>query len=332
MKKKYFCVLLVFSVFFVKNICSETRIGILKGMDSIPFAFMYSDNLKNQDETEQNDEPELKTEESEISFEQQDSSALEISSEPQVSLAKKYSFQFFETPLELFSKMRQGLVDATIISADSAKKLAEESNNQVRVCAVVSNIDFKILTRKKGNIAFSDLIGNKIYVAGEGFAQKLLLSLLEKNSIPVEEGSAGVEIVVKKSQAEVVSEFVKKNADYVLVSEPAISDISSRSKNVKVALDLQEQCESVFGYGKVIPRSVLVVRTDFVENSAGEFHTFLSDLEYSVQRATRKPREAARIVAENDFGVNKRICAHAIVGSKYDFFSVKGDFDLIVNR
>lgn len=322
MKKRYFCILVVFSLFFAKNISAETRIGILKGMDSVPFAFMYSDNLKNQDETGPVDESE----------QQEISSAQEISSEPQVSPEKKYSFQLFETPLELFSKMRQGLVDATVISSVSAKKIADESNGQVRVCAVVSDIDFKILTRKKGNIDFSDLIGNKIYVAGEGFAQKLLLTLLEKNSIPVEEGSAGVEIVVKKSQAEVVSEFVQKKADYVLVSEPAISDISSRFKNVKTAVDLQEQCESVFGYGRAVPRSVLVVRTDFIENSAGEFQSFLSDLEYSVQRAVRNPRKAARIVAENDFGVNSRVCAQAIAGSKYDFFPIKGDFDLIVNR
>ncbi len=40
MKKKYFYVLFVFFVFFVKNIFAETRIGILKGMNSIPFAFM----------------------------------------------------------------------------------------------------------------------------------------------------------------------------------------------------------------------------------------------------------------------------------------------------
>jgi len=99
-------------------------------------------------------------------------------SAPGSSRTSAVSFQLFETPLELFSKMRQGLVDATVISSVSAKKIADESNGQVRVCAVVSDIDFKILTRKKGNIDFSDLIGNKIYVAGEGFAQKLLLTLL----------------------------------------------------------------------------------------------------------------------------------------------------------
>ncbi len=326
MKKKYFYVLFVFSVFIVKNIFAETRVGILKGMNSIPFAFMYSDNLQIQDNAE------LKIKETEFSDGQEVSELKENSSETQVSPSKKYSFQIFETPLELFSKMKQGFIDATIISADSAKKITDESNGQVSVCAVVSNIDFKILTRKKGNIAFSDLIGNKIYVAGEGFAEKLLVSLLEKNSIPIEEGSAGVEIVVKKTQAEVISEFVKKNADYVLVSEPATSDILNRSKNVKIAIDFQEQCENILGYGKMVPYSVLVARTDFVENSAGEFQTFLSDLEYSVQRAVRKPREASKIVAENNFGVNKRICAQAIVGTKYDFFLLKGDFDLIVNR
>lgn len=320
MKNKFFVFLLVFLAFFSGNLFSEVKIGVLKGMDSVPFAFMYSDNLKNQNDDVLNNIDETENL-SESQF-----------SELQFSSLKKYSFQFFETPLELFSRMKQGFVDAAIVSSTSAKKLAAESNGQVRVCAVVTDIDFKIITRRRGNISFSDLIGNKIFVAGEGFAEKLLLSLLEKNSIPVEEGSAGVEIVVKNSQAELVSEFVQKNIDYVLVSEPAVSDIFNRSRNAKIAIDLQEQCESVFGYGKTIPRSVLVVRTDLVENSPSAFHSFLSDLEYSVQRAALKPREAARIVAENDFGVNSRICAQAICGTKYDFFPLKGDFDLIVNR
>ena len=320
MKNKFFVFLLVFLAFFSGNLFSEVKIGVLKGMDSVPFAFMYSDNLKNQNDDALNN-----------IYETENLSESQFS-EPQFSSSKKYSFQFFETPLELFSRMKQGFVDAAIVSSTSAKKLAAESNGQVRVCAVVTDIDFKIITRRRGNISFSDLIGNKIFVAGEGFAEKLLLSLLEKNSIPVEEGSAGVEIVVKNSQAKLVSEFVQKNIDYVLVSEPAVSDIFNRSRNAKIAIDLQEQCESVFGYGKTIPRSVLVVRTDLVENSPSAFHSFLSDLEYSVQRAALKPREAARIVAENDFGVNSRICAQAICGTKYDFFPLKGDFDLIVNR
>ena len=186
----------------------------------------------------------------------------------------------------------------------------------------------EVASRRKGKIQFSDLIGNKIYVAGEGSAEKLLLNLLEKNSIPVEEGSAGVEIVVKKSQMALVSEFVQKKADYVLVSEPAVSDIFNRSKNAKVAIDFQEQCERVFGYGKIFPRSVLVVRSSLIEDSPAEFKSFLSELEYSVQRATKKPREASRIVEKNNFGVNRRICAQAICGTKFNFFPVKGNFEL----
>lgn len=322
MKNKFFYILIVFSTFFAVNLFAEIRVGILKGMDSIPFAFLYSDNQKIQ--------PEVAPENLE---EQKISSADEIpaeipSAQENQAFRQKYSFQFFETPFELFSKMKQGFVDATIVSSDSAKKLAAESNGQLRVSAVVTDIDFKIITRRKGKIQFSDLIGNKIYVAGEGFAEKLLLNLLEKNSIPVEEGSAGVEIIVKKSQTELVSEFVQKKADYVLVSEPAVSDLFNRSKKAKVAIDFQEQCEKVFGYGKTFPRSVLVVRSDLMEDSPAAFQSFLSELEYSVQRAAKKPREAARIVEENNFGVNRRICAQAICGTKFNFFPVKGNFEL----
>ena len=321
MKNKFFCILIIFSAFLAENLFAEIRIGILKGMDSIPFAFMYSDNLKNQSESE----PE-NIEEYEISSAQENPTTQENKNKD--SSGQKYSFQVFETPFELFSKMKQGFVDATIISSDSAKKLSSESNGQIRISAVVSDIDFKIITRRKGKIQFSDLIGNKIYVAGEGSAEKLLLNLLEKNSIPVEEGSAGVEIVVKKSQMALVSEFVQKKADYVLVSEPAVSDIFNRSKNAKVAIDFQEQCERVFGYGKIFPRSVLVVRSSLIEDFPAEFKSFLSELEYSVQRASKKPREASRIVEENNFGVNRRICAQAICGTKFNFFPVKGNFEL----
>lgn len=295
MKKKP--LVFMFFLFFSAEsfIFSKINIGILRGMEAVPFAFMYADNSEN-------------------------------------SSSQNYSFSFFSNPFELFYKMKQGFVDAAVVSAESAEKLAEAANGQVRILAVVSDIDFKIVSRRKGNFSFSDLIGNKIYVAGEGFAYNLLLNLLEKNSIPVEEGSAGVEIVSRSSQAELVSEFVQNKAEYVLVSEPAVSDIFNRTKNARVAMDLQEQCGMFFGYGTMIPGSVLVVRSDLAENSSKSVQHFLSDLEYSVQRVSKMPRKAAEIAAENGFGVNKRICAQAITGTKYDFYLVKGDFNLIVNQ
>lgn len=320
MKKNLFSMFLVF-------LAAETfapakiNIGILRGMEAVPFAFMYSDNLKINSEKS-----------SGISSENDSETSPEESELEKNSSSQKYSFTFFSKPFDLFYKMKHGFIDAAIISSESAEKLAESSGGQVRVMAVVSDIDFKIVSRRKSKVSFSDLIGNKIYVAGEGFAEHLLVNLLEKNSIPVEEGSAGVEIVLKNSQAELVSEFVQKKADYVLVSEPAVSDIFNRTKNARVAMELQEQCEAVFGYGRIIPGSVLVVRSDLAENSAKSAQQLLSDLEYSVQRVSKMPRKAAEIAAENNFGVSKRICAQAIAGTKYNFYPVKGDFNLIVNQ
>lgn len=317
--RKTFCLLFIFSVFFAENLRAKINIGILKGMDSIPFAFLYSDVQENQKKLENPEVSEV-SELSDVSEEVKDSSE-----EQSVQPEEKYSFSFFETPLELFSKMKAGYIDASIISSESAEKLVKKSNGQVCVCASVTSIDFKIVTRRKGNISFSDLIGNKVYVAGEGLAHSVFLALLAKNSVPVEEGSAGVEIVVKKSQAELVTEFLSKNADYVLVSEPALSDIFNRSKNARVAIDIQEQYETVFGYGKKLPRSVLVVRRDLAEGSPREFKNFLADVEFSVQRASRKPRGAAGIAAKNDFGVNKRISAQAIAGTKFNFYTMPLD-------
>lgn len=46
--KKTFCLLFIFSVFFAENLRAKINIGILKGMDSIPFAFLYSDAQENR--------------------------------------------------------------------------------------------------------------------------------------------------------------------------------------------------------------------------------------------------------------------------------------------
>ena len=199
--RKTFCLLFIFSVFFAENLRAKINIGILKGMDSIPFAFLYSDAQENQKKLENPDVSDV-SEVSELSEEVKDSSEAQS-----VQPEEKYSFSFFETPLELFSKMKAGYIDASIISSESAEKLVKKSNGQVCVCASVTSIDFKIVTRRKGNISFSDLIGNKVYVAGEGLAHSVFRALLAKNSVPVEEDSAGVEIVVKKNRRSLLRNF-----------------------------------------------------------------------------------------------------------------------------
>lgn len=120
--RKTFCLLFIFSVFFAENLRAKINIGILKGMDSIPFAFLYSDAQENQKKLENPEVSEL----SDVSEEVNDSSE-----DQSVQPEEKYSFSFFETPLELFSKMKTGYIDATIISSESAEKLVKKSNGQV---------------------------------------------------------------------------------------------------------------------------------------------------------------------------------------------------------
>lgn len=294
----FFCVFVLSASFFyaeeteeVEEISLEEEIdiqnpimniGVLRGMTSLPFAFMYDDN----------------------------------------TVEKKYDFAFFSTPLDLFRQMKDGNIDAAIISAESAEKLTEKSDGQVFISSVITTMNYKIISKHSRNMILSGLAGSKVYVSGDGQAKHLLTFLLEKNSIPVKENSGGVEIVQVENQAELVRSFLSGKAEYVMAGEPCVQDILTRSRAARVVINLKEQYEAVCGYGKTVPETVLVIRTKMNEDYPKTVQDFTRDLENSIERLKKKKANAAEIAIKNDFGISRKLCIRAIDGTDYDFYKL----------
>lgn len=291
MKKIFRKLIFVLSLSFLSSAFCQVKVGVLKGMDSVPFTFMY-ETLPETD----------------------------------------YEFTFFTEPAELIEKMQEGEIHGTVISSFVAEKLVKATDGALSVAAVVSDTCFYIIGKDVFRRNFANIVGNKVEVAGNGLGERMLSHILMKNDIPVEEGPGGIELVSRKSQSEIVNDYLCGNAKFVLLSEPAVSVVcGENSMNIKI-IDLQDQFQNIYGAEKKVPLSVVLVRTDFMKKQPKLFQKFRQDLEDSVDQVVLKPMTAAHIVEKNGFGINSSVCASAIIHSRYDFRPVKGEFHLIVNQ
>ena len=285
-KKAFLSVLLLFTLSIAAF--AQIKIGLLRGMTSIPFANLYED--------------------------------------------EKYDFAFFDRPEELFSRMQQGQIDATIVSSLIAEELVKKTDHAVTVCAVVSKSDFYIAGRQRGKVNFSSLVGHTLYVPGKGLSYKMLFYLLKKNHIPVEDGPGGINVVLMENQEKTLSAFLKDEDSYALLSGPALFEALKRSHKIKINLDLQEQFQILEGNGKILPNSVLLVRSQLVRERMGLLQILKKDLETSVDQIVKRPKYTAKVAVKNNFGLSEKNCAGAISLSSFDFIPVNEEFHLIVNQ
>lgn len=246
--------------------------------------------------------------------------------------SENYSFEFFENPEELFSKMQNGFIDATIISSLSAEELVKETNGEIIVLAVISTTDFFIVGKTYGKINFSALLGKSVCVGGNGLAYKMFSYLLKENQIPFGESNGAnngdVNIILKENESVALSAFLNSQADYVLLSGQSLQEILSRSKNYTKNIDLQEQFQILNGNDKIVPFTLLVARTNFCKNEQKFVQNLKNDLETSIEEAEKKPNITSKIIAENNFGLSRKNCAKTIQNTNFNFIPINEEFSV----
>lgn len=289
--KKFFLSLCAL-IFVESSFYSVTRIGILRGMNSIPLAYMFDAESKKTDEE------------------------------------RLFEFTVFDSPVDLFREMQKGYIDATVVSSLAAEGLVKKSDGQVKVTAIVSTTDFYIAGYGMGNYAFSNLVDRKLYVIQNALSTKMLYYMLDKNRIPYEEGNGGILVEEVKNSSELVEKFLSDKSSFALFSQPELSEVCSRSVSIRKMVDMQEQYQILEGNGKIVPLSVLVIRSRLENENMHAVQELKRNLEESLEQAVLKPRTAARIISKNKFGIPEKNCAEAIKKSNFNFIPVNGDFVL----
>ncbi|MDE5897730.1 MAG: ABC transporter substrate-binding protein [Treponemataceae bacterium] len=225
----------------------------------------------------------------------------------------------FSSAEEVSEELRAGRLDAATMPLGIAAELYRRTDGAVACAAVTGSCNFYLMSADSSVRLLSDLLGRKVSIAGDGPAQALFRWLLLQNSIPVEAGEGGIQIVRAKTVSEAAVGLLSGRISCAVLPEPAASAVMTASRTAARAIDLQDEYAAVAGAEHTLPLSVLVVRAVVAAERPEDVRLMLSAAQRSVEAAVRNPALAASLVERLDLGISASVAAYCVPFAGFSF-------------
>ena len=284
MKKTLLCLFLFVSsvVLFADEAVKSVRLGLLNGPSCIPAAYLV-ENCK------------------------------------EIEGAKVTAEKFADVPA-LLPKMLKNEIDIGFMPLNVAAKVYN-SSGAVVCCGITGTGNLALITKNSDVKRFDDLKGKTVYVAGQGATPEYMFKyLLEKNEIKTN-SREGVTLSFSIPTAQIVPQLLAGKIQYALVPEPFATIARMKSKEVVVAIDIQDEYEYFNGKGSTYPLTVMVVRKGFAEKNKDLLDAFLRKYEESCSWTIRYPKAAGELCEKLEFGLAAGVVATSIPRANYVFVS-----------
>lgn len=110
---------------------------------------------------------------------------------------------------------------------------------------------------------------------------------------------------------EITTLMVSGEAELCMLPVPAATAVQLQNPDVREALDLSAEWDALQN-GSRLTMTVLVARTEYIEENPDTVAAFLADYQEAVDYVTGQPAEAAQVVAELGITPNAKIAEAAI--------------------
>lgn len=211
----------------------------------------------------------------------------------------KYEFSLVGSPDEIVAKISSGEIDAGAVPTNLAATLYNKTNGKVRLAAVTTLGVLYVLTNGVKVESVGDLKGKTVASSGQGATPEYAFNyILEKNGL-----KAGQDVKVQYSaeHAELAASMISGKTKLAVLPEPFVTQVTSKNKNVTVALNLTDEWDKASGGKSVLTMGCLIVRKEFAEKNKEAFDAFLKEYKASAEYANSNAEETA--VLSGKYGV-----------------------------
>jgi len=222
-----------------------------------------------------------------------------------------YTFSLSGAPDDITAQLASGQVDIAALPTNLAAVLYQKTSQQVLMLAVNTLGVLYIL--EKGNTvqSLSDLSGKTILASGQGAVPEYVLNeLLQKGNL------AQPAIVEYKSEhSELATLALSGKADLVMLPEPFVTTVLSKSSEFRIALDLTEEwnnVQSAAGNSSELSMGCLVVTASFAATHPEALSVFLDEYVQSVDFVNSNNAQAGERVAAYGILADAGLAAKAI--------------------
>ena len=218
-----------------------------------------------------------------------------------------YEVEVYTDNSQVAAALTNGSIDIAAMASNTAAKLYNDSDGAVRMVAVSGLGVLYVLENGDSVESLADLEGRTLYATGQGANPEYVLDyLLTENGVDPDQ----VDIQWRTAD-EITALMVSGEAELCMLPVPAATAVQLQNADVREALDLSAEWDALQN-GSRLTMTVLVARTEYLEEAPDAVAAFLADYQAAVDYVLEEPAEAAQVVAELGITPNAKIAEAAI--------------------
>lgn len=212
--------------------------------------------------------------------------------------ANRYEFTLAGSPNDLTPALLKGDLDVLAVPVNLGAILFGKSGGAVQLAAV-NTLGVLYVVEKGGETVQSleDLKGKTLYATGKGSTPEYALAyLLAQHGVDI-----GADLTVEwmSEHTEVVAKMAAAENAVALLPQPFVTVAAGQVENMRVALDLTKEWDSLDNGSQLITGG-LVVRKAFAEENPEALAAFLEEYAASTAYTNERPAEAAQLIEKFD--------------------------------
>ena len=231
----------------------------------------------------------------------------------------RYSVTLLSEATDMVASIAAGQLDIAALPTNAAASLYNKTNGDVRLAALNTAGVLYILENGNSIKSVADLRGKTIYAVGQGSNPEYVLRfILSQNGIDPQKD---VELVFLDS-TELTTRAATGMVELCMLPVPAVTTVLMKNKDMRIALDLTQQWDSLNTPG-ILTMGCIVVRTEYAKTHPIEVMAFLDEYGSSINFTTKNPAEAAELCAKYGIVPSAAIAEKAIPDCNLIFISGK---------
>ena len=199
-----------------------------------------------------------------------------------------YEFTVAGAADELTGRLIQGSLDIAALPTNAISSLYNKTEGKI-VCLGVNTFGvLYILENGESISSIEDLDGKTILASGKGStAESVLMHLITESGI-------GADIHWATEHTEAATLAMTGEYDIVMLPEPFVTNVMSKSENFRVALNLSEEWEKLTG--EVMTMGGIAVRREFLKTNPEVVAQFISYYGMSIEFTNSDPASAGVLI------------------------------------
>lgn len=198
--------------------------------------------------------------------------------------SNEYNFSIVSSPEEVGNKIVSKEVDLATPPTNLAAALYKKTGGSVEMLAASTKGVLYIMENGETVQKVSDLKGKTIYATGQGANPEFVLNyILTKNGL---DPKKDVRIEFKSENEELAALLANGTAKIALVPEPVVTTVKAKKPELRVALDMTKEWETVSGGESQLLMGCVIGRKEFIQQNPEAVTAFLAEYKASIDKAT----------------------------------------------